>query len=126
MKRATREWVDKAEGDHTIANQQLRARKAPNFDGGCFHAQQCVEKYLKALLQESGIPIPRTHHLEKLVDLLPPDPVWAGIRPRLIALNPYAVEFRYPGMTANKAALRDAMAACRAVRTHARFLLGLK
>lgn len=109
-----------------MAVQQSSARKAPNFDGGCFHAQQSIEKYLKALLQELTTPFPKTHHLEKLVDLLPIDPVWIGLRPRLIALNPYAVEFRYPGMKANKAALKDALVVCRAVRTHARMILGIK
>ena len=29
----------------------------------CFHAQQCVEKYMKAMLAVSGLPIPRTHDL---------------------------------------------------------------
>lgn len=109
-----------------MAQQQSRARKTPNFDGGCFHAQQCIEKYLKGLLQERLTQFPKTHHLEKLVDLLPWDGVWDSLRPDLIALNPYAVEFRYPGMTADKASLTDAMIVCRAVRIHARFILGLK
>jgi hypothetical protein len=29
--------------------------KGDSYDAGCFHAQQCVEKYLKAWLQESNI-----------------------------------------------------------------------
>ncbi|MBI2878037.1 MAG: DUF433 domain-containing protein, partial [Candidatus Tectomicrobia bacterium] len=33
--------------------------------------QQCVEKYLKALLVLQGIDFPKTHDLEKLVSLLP-------------------------------------------------------
>ena len=36
------EWVAKAEGDFTSAQRGLRARKAPNYDSACFHAQQCV------------------------------------------------------------------------------------
>jgi HEPN domain-containing protein len=52
MNPLTVEWVDKAEGDMAIAKRELRARKQPNYDAVCFHAQQCVEKYLKALLQE--------------------------------------------------------------------------
>ena len=34
---------------------------------------QCVEKYLKALLQELSLPIAHTHDLEDLVDQLLPD-----------------------------------------------------
>jgi HEPN domain-containing protein len=40
--------VTKAEGDFLTAGRELRARKSPNYDAVCFHAQQCAEKYLKA------------------------------------------------------------------------------
>ncbi len=53
MKLLTREWIDKAEGDFATASREIRVRKSPNYDAVCFHAQQCAEKYLKALLQES-------------------------------------------------------------------------
>ena len=69
MKPLTKEWVDKAEGDFITARRELRARKAPNYDAACFHAQQCAEKYLKARLQEEGIAFledPRSSHLARL------------------------------------------------------------
>mgnify|MGYP001806146018 FL=1 len=50
MNPLTVEWVDKAEGDFTTALRELRGRKSPNYDAACFHAQPCVEKYLKARL----------------------------------------------------------------------------
>ncbi len=55
MKPLTREWVEKAEGDFATARRELRARKDPNYDAACFHAQQCAEKYLKACLQEEDL-----------------------------------------------------------------------
>lgn len=55
MKRTTREWVDKAEGDATVAERELAAPN-PVSDAVCFHAQQCVEKYLKGVLEERGSP----------------------------------------------------------------------
>jgi HEPN domain-containing protein len=48
----TPEWIEKAEGDFHSALRELRARKNPNYSSACFHAQQCVEKYLKGRLQE--------------------------------------------------------------------------
>ncbi len=60
MNPLTVEWVDKAEGDFITALRELRARKSPNYDAASFHAQQCVEKYLKAHLQESGIAFSKT------------------------------------------------------------------
>jgi HEPN domain-containing protein len=40
MKPLTREWVKKAEGDFQTAQRETRARKLPNYDSACFHAQQ--------------------------------------------------------------------------------------
>src|SRR5438105_6810290 len=72
MKRLTREWVKKAEGDFVTAQRELRARKSPNYDSACFHSQQCVEKYLKARLQEANISFPHTHDLGALLNLILP------------------------------------------------------
>ena len=44
------EWVAKAENDLKSAALILRAGKDCPTDTVCFHAQQVVEKYLKALL----------------------------------------------------------------------------
>jgi tetratricopeptide (TPR) repeat protein len=45
----------------------------PLRDLACFPCQQAAEKYLKALLQELGAVVPKTHDLEELLDLvLPP------------------------------------------------------
>lgn len=46
---------------------EYRARKAPNYDAVCFHSQQCVEKYLKALLQEYNIAFGKIHDLPVLL-----------------------------------------------------------
>jgi len=70
MKRATAEWVTKAEGDFAMVEREARARKSPSYDGLCFHAQQCAEKYLKALLCEAAMEIPRTHDLVALLERL--------------------------------------------------------
>ncbi len=50
MNPLTVEWINKAEADLLTARREYRARKKPNFDAVCFHAQQAVEKYLKAVL----------------------------------------------------------------------------
>ena len=61
MKPLTREWIEKAEGDFATVRREVQARKDPNYDAACFHAQQCIEKYLKARLQEAEVPFGRTH-----------------------------------------------------------------
>ena len=69
MRKATREWVRKAEADWRAAQRMLEARPAI-IDPACFHCQQVAEKYFKALLQEFSLPIPYTHDLDHLLDLL--------------------------------------------------------
>ncbi len=126
MKPITAEWVEKAEGDLVTATRELRARRHPNHDAACFHAQQCAEKYLKACLQEHEIRFEKTHNLGRLLDLLLPVlPEWAELRPSLQELNAYAVAFRYPGESADRDAARRAVQLCRKVRRRARGHLSL-
>ena len=127
MKPLTREWVEKAEGDFTTASRELRARKSPNYDAACFHAQQCAEKYLKALLQEQEISFGRTHNLSALLDLFVPiEPFWETSRSDLRALAVFAVEVRYPGESADKEDAREAVRICREIRRKARHSLGIE
>jgi HEPN domain-containing protein len=126
MKRLTADWVTKAEGDWTTALREHRARKAPNFDAACFHAQQCVEKYLKAQLQEVGIPFGKTHNLIAFLKLLSPiSGDLEELRPGFQLLTQYAVEVRYPGESADKQMAREAVAACKLARAFARRALKL-
>ena len=126
MKPLTREWVNKAEGDYATAARETGARKSPNYDAACFHAQQCVEKYLKALLQECGIAFGRTHNLEALLmPLLGSHSEWAALRPVMRELTAYAVETRYPGESSDKEMARQALAQCRQARSRIRAALRL-
>lgn len=126
MKRETAEWIAKAEGDFASAGRELRARKEPNYDAACFHAQQCAEKYLKARLTAGGVAFPRTHSLTALLHLLVPlGPEWADLKPDAAQLTAYAVEFRYPGKAADKPLAKEAYGYCRRIREHARLDLGL-
>lgn len=126
MKPSTREWVDKAEADFATALRELRARRQPNYDAACFHAQQCIEKYLKARLIEAGIVFPRSHDLEELLDLnLPLEPLWEVFRGQLIDLTSFAVAFRYPGDSATQDMAKRAVADCQVARKAIRNRLGL-
>jgi HEPN domain-containing protein len=125
MKRTTRQWVKKAEGDWGMARTLSRAKDKP-FDGVCFHCQQSAEKFLKSLLEELGSHVPRTHNLLDLHHFLGANfAVLGSLQRGLVFLNQFAVDFRYPGKCATK---RQATAALRwadRVRTAARSLLGI-
>lgn len=127
MNRAVAEWVSKAEGDFLTAGRELRARKAPNYDAVCFHAQQCAEKYLKAALQENGRRIPKIHYLLELQALiLKFDGSYEFLKADLEVLEDYSVKFRYPGEFAEKEEAQAAFAAAGVVRKFVRQNLGLK
>lgn len=66
------EWVEKAENDLKNAAYTLEMDDECPTDTVCFHAQQVVEKYLKALLVFKGIPFPKSHNIEDIIALLPP------------------------------------------------------
>ena len=126
MNPVTREWIKKAEGDFSIACREMRARKAPNYDGVCFHAQQCAEKYLKARLHAADIPFPKTQHLGVLIDLAKKiEPEWEVVRAAARMLTDFAVRFRYPGAFATKTQAREAVMACELFRDRARMVLRL-
>lgn len=125
MKREVIEWVDKAEGDFVSAQREYRARKLPNYDATCFHAQQSAEKYLKAYLQALNIPIPKTHDLVRLLSEIPPAPALESFRPGMATLTAYAVEYRYPGECATQDVAKDALKLSGAIRKELRHLLGL-
>ena len=126
MKPETAERIAKADGDYEAAGLLLRARKHPNYDAACFHAQQCAEKYLKARLTEGGVAFPRTHSLTALLHLLTPIGLgWAMLKPEAAQLTAYAVEFRYPGKSSDKPLAREAYGCCRRIRDHVRIDLGL-
>ncbi len=112
MKRQTVKWVQKAEADWAVA-QKLAGETPPPRDIVCFHCQQAAEKYLKALLQESGLVVPKTHELADIIDLLlPGNATLSRLRRKADSLTQYAVDYRYPGEMASKrqmeAALRHA------------------
>jgi HEPN domain-containing protein len=127
MKPTTAEWVAKAEGDFLTAGRELRARKLPNYDAVCFHAQQCAEKYLKAVLQENESNIPKIHNLIELMLLCEEiEGSFEMLRADLVTMERYSVRVRYPGNFAEKEDAQAAYAAVGTTRKFARQKLGLK
>jgi HEPN domain-containing protein len=122
----TREWVRKAEADWRGLNQLARARELLH-DLVCFHAQQSAEKYVKALLEELGQTIPKTHDLEDLLNLvLPHQPSFGRWRRGLRFLTGFAVDPRYPLLKTTKRQAASARRWAGKVRDACRSLLGIR
>lgn len=122
--RVAAEWVAKAEGDLRAAVQILKIERNCPTDTVVYHAQQCVEKYLKAVLCIQRVPFPKTHNIRLLMDLVPP-----SNQPQLTddeqdMLTDYATGARYPGWDdIPQAEARRAVAMARRVRKALRSIL---
>ena len=125
MNPLTLEWVEFAEGDYSVAKENLHGQN-PIYHVICFLAQQTTEKYLKAWLQEYNIPIQRTHDLVGLLDSITPTiPKWSVWKTELRKLSEHAVDTRYPSdIKTDKDAAR-AMTICETVRKEIRTHLKL-
>ncbi len=92
-----RQWVEKAEEDLLTAEHTLSLGDDCPYGTVCFHAQQCAEKYLKALLASHSTPFPKIHDLLELLPLVPKT-IALRLEPMDVAtVNRYAIEGRYPG-----------------------------
>ena len=127
MRPLTIEWISTAEQDYRAATQLWQKRDTTLASIVSFHCQQCVEKYLKARLQEADIAFPKTHNLTELLDLaLPAEPLWSSFHASALGLTTYAVETRSPGDDVSPDEADKALAACKSFRQEIRRSLGLK
>ena len=98
----------------------------PFHDEQCFHCQQSAEKYLKALLEELGLAVPKTHNLVAILPLLVPHHgTLRSLRRGVDFLTRFAVETRYPGDHASRRQATSALRWAGKVRLACRSLLGL-
>ena len=117
MNETVKEWIAKAEGDYWTATRELLANERPNYDAACFHAQQCIEKLMKAVLIHKGVIPPRTHDLAQLQQLLIPlVEGWHWPVEELRFLTQAAVTFRYPGESADLNDADQAVCICKRLR----------
>jgi len=116
VKKITEEWISKAEEDYLVAIRELRAAP-PALDAVCFHAQQCIEKYMKAILQENDIEFEKIHDLDILLQKGRSFiPELEDYRDDLIKLSAYAVDIRYPGFEVSEAEAQECVASMEKIR----------
>jgi len=85
----------KARQDEAVVETLVGDRKFDDETVG-FHAQQAVEKLLKAWLSHLGADYPKVHRLETLLDLLGEQgKVLPGDLVEVTRLTPFATVFRY-------------------------------
>jgi HEPN domain-containing protein len=91
------DWLRHAESDFALCSH-------PPFENVlleslCFHAQQAVEKSIKAVLVFHGVSFPRTHDIAALVTSIRNAGIhWSDDLDEAVDLTEYAVALRYPGI----------------------------
>lgn len=92
----TKLWIEKAEADLRGADWNLKA-KPPLLEFSLFHAQQSVEKMMKAFLFWHDVRFQKIHDLGKLgrmcCDI---DSSLLELAEKAAPLTEFAVQFRYP------------------------------
>ena len=110
MRPLTAVWLDCAAADLATAERILDDAALTGIVA--FHAQQSIEKCYKALLEEAGRSVPRTHDLVRLAQLLSHDAIGALDDALLVELSTLYVDVRYPGgfglLPTGKPSLNDA------------------
>ena len=92
-----KQWLEKA-GHDLITAQAVLALSGGPTDTPCFHAQQAVEKALKALLTTRKVRFEKVHDLMTHFDAaLAQMPELREYREQVASLADYAVQVRYPG-----------------------------
>jgi HEPN domain-containing protein len=89
------DWLRYARSDLAIAAQPLPPDAL--YETLAYHAQQSVEKSLKAILIYSGVQFPYTHNIARLITAIQDAGVsWPKDLDKAAELTEYAVELRYP------------------------------
>ena len=122
----TLEKVRPAETDWAGIKRLQQPPTPELYDLVCFLSQQCIEKYLKAWLQEANLPVPRTHNLNELLHLIVPTrPEWRAWQTEFARFKPHAVEGRYENYYATEIDVEQAVRVCTEVRHAIRATLQL-
>ena len=89
------DWLRRARSDLALACAPLPQDAL--YNELCFHAQQAVEKSIKAVLVHCGVEFRKVHYIDYLIGLLPAGVSLPPEAVEVVGLTSYAVMSRYPG-----------------------------
>lgn len=94
MKDAVKEWLKQAEEELNTAVYLLGGGF---FKGVCYHAQQAIEKKIKAILLKKGWELEKIHSLERLIAIAEDYKIQVDISDEEIIFIDSIYRSRYPG-----------------------------
>lgn len=116
--------LEKAAGDEATLLALIESQEVPDEAIG-LHAQQAVEKALKAALAFRGVRYPFTHDIDRLVELAQADGLVLSASLREAGqLTPWALAHRYESAPSPGAERKDMLALASEAVSWARRLMG--
>jgi len=97
MKKQAKDWMQYAQTDLQSIKTLLTDKNLTSV--AAFHAQQCIEKSLKAILELYDKKVPRIHDLRKLITVLEEETIKFDINidsDILDQINQVYIDARYP------------------------------
>ena len=91
------QWLAYGDDDLRLARHGLSLSAACPHRLIAYHAQQCVEKHLKAYLVLHGVDFPYTHNISLLLELCGKQGLATEKLEDAEELTPFAITTRYPG-----------------------------
>jgi HEPN domain-containing protein len=94
MKETTHEWLSRAKDDIDVVEEIKDIKHLTNMVA--FHAQQAIEKTLKAIIDEFDLGFVKTHQLERLLEIVKPYIEFKIDHKFIQILDSLYIESRYP------------------------------
>jgi len=93
------QWPSLGDEDLRLACHGLKLESGCPYRLIAYHAQQCVEKHLKAYLVFHGIDFPYTHNISRLLEICDEGTTtnWINELKEAEELTSFAITTRYPG-----------------------------
>ena len=95
MKKSTRDWLNSAESDLQLIHEIISRENLTHLSA--FHAQQAIEKSLKAIVEEFDLGFIKSHSLELLYNKVKNEITLEINIDQLILLDQLYIDARYPG-----------------------------
>jgi len=95
MKRITEEWLKAARDDLMVIERIIDSDHLTHIVA--FHAQQTIEKAIKAVMEEMNIDIPKIHNLLTLFAKIEGNTLYRVDEDLLKTLDALYIDSRYPG-----------------------------
>jgi len=110
MKAITKEWIGAAKDDLAVIDKIISTEYLSHMVA--FHAQQCIEKCLKGVIEEYDLPSIRIHSLERLFEVVKNHVHLDQDNAVISELDKLYTDARYPGemglLPHGKPTLKDA------------------